>query len=382
MGTTHLDIRGLGYQEESLRKAVRLNIPALLIGETGTGKTSLVKKLAQDEKKTVVRVNLNGSTSIDEFVGKYILKNDEMVWIDGVLTTCMRKGHWILVDEINAALPEILFVLHSLLDDERAILLSEKDGELVKSHKDFRFFATMNPVDEYAGTKDLNKALLSRFGVVLKVDYVDYTTEVEIVRSRSDIDFDTAKKIVTFAVKTREMKAKEEIFNCMSTRDAIGIALLIKDGESYNSAMNLVFSNKLSNEELMKFATPDMANGIAGIKSYFTQDEIAKAKQDGIEAERKATQYIVDQLNKQLERLGGKAKPSVPSVKTSGKDEIDWDNFPPDIDKEAFKREREEKYKQALRRILKDGGSYKAPEPSAFGKLSKDTKYVDLGEVE
>lgn len=302
--SSHLLIRGLSEHEVSLKKAIELNIPTLLIGETGTGKTSLVKKLAKEYKTEVIRVNLNGQTSIDEFVGKYVLKKGEMVWQDGALTTCMRKGWWILVDEINAALPEILFVLHSLLDDDRSVLLSEKDGELVKAHEDFRFFATMNPVEEYAGTKDLNKALMSRFGVVLKVGYISFDTEVDVVVERTMLDFETAKKIVTYATKTREMKQNEEIFDCMSTRDVLGVAILVKNGVDLNAAMRVVFSNKLSKDELdLIRKKTDLKEGISGIQPYFTKTEVEDARSAGIKEERDRTKDIVKELKDQIQML-------------------------------------------------------------------------------
>jgi midasin len=53
--------------------------PVLLMGETGTGKTTLIREIAEEAKKELVRVNLNGQTGREELVGKYILKNDELV---------------------------------------------------------------------------------------------------------------------------------------------------------------------------------------------------------------------------------------------------------------------------------------------------------------
>lgn len=301
--TDHLSIRGLTEHELALKKGIDLNIPTLLIGETGTGKTSLVKKLAKEQGQTVVRVNLNGQTSIDEFVGKYILKGGEMVWQDGALTQCLRNGWWILVDEINAALPEILFVLHSLLDDDRSILLSEKDGELIKAHDNFRFFATMNPVEDYAGTKDLNKALLSRFGVVLRIGYVNFDTEVEVVVERTGIDFNIAKQIVTTAVKTRKLKDEEKLFDCMSTRDVIGVASLAKVGVNLDEAMKTTFINKLSKDEVELLEKHGLAKGISRNEVYYTKTEVEDAKSKGIKEERERTKDVVTRLEKQIELL-------------------------------------------------------------------------------
>lgn len=214
-------IQGQAKLKSHLEVAIRRNMPALLIGDTGTGKTSVVKELAQTHGKDSIRFNLTGETTVDEFVGKYTLTGGQTVWEDGILLTAMKKGIWLIVDEINVALPEILFVLHSLLDDEKAVMVSNHLGEVVKPHVDFRFFGTMNPVDEYAGTKDLNKAFKSRFGMVLTLQYPPRDTEVNILSSRTGVDKQLASQMVDVAVSIRKAKDENKVFYTCSTRDLL-----------------------------------------------------------------------------------------------------------------------------------------------------------------
>jgi Mg-chelatase subunit ChlI len=204
-----------------LKVAVDDDLPTLLVGETGTGKTSLIRELADDNGQTYTRFSITGETTVDDFVGKYILKNGETVWQDGILLTAAKGGHYLVVDEINAALPEILFVLHSLLDDDKYIIVPQKDNSLVKPAKNFRFFATMNPVDEYAGTKELNKAFHSRFAMVIQVAYPKPKVEVEILVNRTGVPQKEAEKMVDVALGIRAAKKAEKIFYTCSTRDLI-----------------------------------------------------------------------------------------------------------------------------------------------------------------
>jgi MoxR-like ATPase len=159
--TVYIDNKGvLG----DIAQFINANIPVLVEGETGVGKTSAFRYLAGLTQNAYRRLNLNGSTTVDEFVGKIMLDEKGTKWVDGVLTDAMRKGHWLVLDEINAALPEILFVLHSVLDDDGYVVLAEHTGEVVRPHANFRVFATMNPSDgQYSGTKELNQAFLDRF---------------------------------------------------------------------------------------------------------------------------------------------------------------------------------------------------------------------------
>ncbi|NLM50151.1 MAG: AAA domain-containing protein [Clostridiaceae bacterium] len=70
-----------------------------------------------------------------------------------------------MFEEINFAKPQYLAFLNSLLDDNGFVRLD--NGEIVKRHKNFRFFATMNI--GYYGTKELNQALFNWFGAVLEI---------------------------------------------------------------------------------------------------------------------------------------------------------------------------------------------------------------------
>lgn len=242
-----------------IKVAIINNKPVLLKGETGVGKTSAIRYLASKTKNGFRRVNLNGSTTVDEFVGRWKLNKDrEMVWIDGVLVEAMRKGLWLVCDEINACLPEISFVLHSLLDDDRMIVLSSKDGEIVRPHPDFRFFATMNP--EYAGTHALNHAFEDRFPIVVYVDYPTASQEVEIVSRKSgNLDKVTISKMVAVAAKARVAFKAEQIMSSFSTRKLIDWATLAKTF-SVTEAFRYSVLNKIPKED--QVALLDTADAI------------------------------------------------------------------------------------------------------------------------
>lgn len=222
------DIIGQDKAKKHIKIAVQQDMPVLLVGDTGTGKTTIVKDLADQQNKKWVRFNLTGETSVDEFVGKYVLEGGETKWQDGILLYAMKNGLWLIVDEINVALPEILFVLHSLLDDERAVLVSHHEGEVVKPHPDFRFFATMNPVDEYAGTKDLNKAFKSRFGMILELNYPTPAQERKIVEGKGQTSPEVASLLVDIGTAIRRAKKADQVFFTCSTRDLIQTAQLVE----------------------------------------------------------------------------------------------------------------------------------------------------------
>lgn len=228
---------------------IEKQIPILMIGETGTGKTSVVRYLAHKTNNGFVRVNHNGGTTIEDLVGRWLINaNGQTEWVDGVLIQAMKNGYWYLADEINAAGAEINFVYHSLLDDDGRVVLAEKGNEVVIPHENFRFFGAMNPPGEYAGAKELNKALLSRFAVI-KVEYPTPVVETAILEKRTGIDKESAEQMVKFAAKIRAGHASEQYRCIISTRDLIMWASLYKSYGKFILAAESSILNKVNDED-------------------------------------------------------------------------------------------------------------------------------------
>lgn len=234
---------------EQVGISINKKLPVLLIGETGTGKTSLVRFLAHKTNNAFRRVNHNGATTVDDIVGKILVNKQGTYWIDGVLTEALRKGYWYLADEINASSADINFIYHCLLDDDGYIVLSENNGEIVKPHPNFRFFATMNPASDYTGTKELNKALMSRF-IVVKTDFPSPSTEETILTRRCGIDKDVAEKMVKFAGQVRGMAAKgDKISFTLSTRELLMWADMYKIYEKFIPSAEITLLNKVGPDD-------------------------------------------------------------------------------------------------------------------------------------
>lgn len=258
---------------EQVAVAISYKMPVLLIGETGTGKTSLVRHLAFSTDNAFVRVNHNGGTTIEDIVGRWVINSkNQTEWIDGILIEAMKKGYWFLADEINAAGAEINFVYHSLLDDDGRVILAEKGNEVVIPHPNFRFFGAMNPPTEYAGTKELNKALMSRF-MVAHVDFPPPKVEQKILVNRTGIDESVAERMVRFAGEVRTMHNKEEVHFVLSTRDLLMWATMFKVYKKYLTSAEMTVLNKIGQDDFdaikdmmaLHFKAQDDASKTSGV---------------------------------------------------------------------------------------------------------------------
>lgn len=329
------NIIGNIHELETIALGINENLPVLLIGDTGTGKTSFIRYLAGLTNNGFRRLNLNGSTTADELVGHYVVDDKEtgMRWVDGVLLDAMKHGYWLLLDELNAGLPEVLFVLQSVLDDDKFLVVAEHEGEVIRPHADFRIFATMNPSLEYAGTRDLNKALLSRFPIVIQTQYPDAVHEMEIVKSHvpsvSDQDLNL---MVRVAEDIRKGKKNNSISLICSTRELINWAKL-STKVGIKAAAELSVLNKCEVDQ-DKVTIADIFKAFFGKweqKQMMTLQEIEaqleEFKKDfrHIETDSKAKDEIIRQQNDELDsyrKIIGVGK------KAAGLDPQDSSNMP------------------------------------------------------
>lgn len=160
--------------------------PLYLWGPMGSGKTSGVLEMCSRMNIPVQLVSCHSRLETPELVGRYVL-NDEggMDFVDGPLTTAMRHGHLLILDEIDLLDPGTAAGLNGLR--EGLPLTIPETGESVRAKKGFRLVVTANTQgngDEhgvYPGTNRLNQAFLDGF-CGMRVDYATADAEIDILR--------------------------------------------------------------------------------------------------------------------------------------------------------------------------------------------------------
>jgi len=145
-----------------------LPIHIALKGHMGTGKDHDIEQFAAKLKYPYYRIPLSGEVRDVTLLGSVQLYGDgkggtESRWQDGELTRALRGPSIVNLSELNAAGPEVLFALHSLLDRHKKLELP--NGEVLQLRDDTFIFGTMNPTSlrDYAGTQSLNKAFADRW---------------------------------------------------------------------------------------------------------------------------------------------------------------------------------------------------------------------------
>ena len=134
----------LGNEVELFEAAYNANLPVMLKGPTGCGKTRFVEYMSWKLGRTLVTVGCHEDLTASDLVGKYTLRGDETVWQDGPLTTAVKAGGIAYLDEVVEARKDTTVVIHPLTDDRR-ILPLEKKGEVVQAPDDFMLVISYNP---------------------------------------------------------------------------------------------------------------------------------------------------------------------------------------------------------------------------------------------
>ncbi|MCQ2509978.1 MAG: MoxR family ATPase [Lachnospiraceae bacterium] len=134
----------------------------LLTGAKATGKNILSENLAYIFGRPVYNVSFHVNTSSAELIGTDTFRNNEVELRKGSIYQCAQYGGFGILDEINMAKNDAVSVLHATLDYRRSIDVPGYDK--IDLHPAARFIGTMNY--GYAGTKELNEALVSRFMVI------------------------------------------------------------------------------------------------------------------------------------------------------------------------------------------------------------------------
>jgi cobaltochelatase CobS len=218
-----------------------------LHGPTGTGKSSRIRymnhvynfhnRIKNPEWVDVpfFRVSLRDTIEDSQLFGGIVIENDtgggaaRTTHLDGFVTTSFRTGGWVLLDELDAAKPDIMFSLHPLFEDTKELLLLDNGGEIIQGHPELRFIATGNTFGRgdlsglHPGTKNQNEALLDRF-TFFNITYPDKASEINylsrfcsrslathIVQLADDVRKAQEKGILnyTFSVRRTKMLAKK-----------------------------------------------------------------------------------------------------------------------------------------------------------------------------
>ena len=230
---------------ELFEASASMNLPVLIKGPTGCGKTRFIEYMGEKLNREVYTVICHDDLSAADLVGRHLIDESGTYWQDGPLTKAVRNGGICYLDEIIEARKDTTVVLHSLADYRR-VLPIDRTGELIEAHPDFMLVVSYNPGYQNV-LKGMKPSTKQRF-ISLEFSYPKPDIEKDIIIKESGVDEQSALKLVAIASEIRNL-TDTDIQEAVSTRLLVYAAKLIAKGfDPYNACIHTIVQS-LSDED-------------------------------------------------------------------------------------------------------------------------------------
>lgn len=233
-----------GDECELFEHAFRHQLPLLLKGPTGCGKTRFVAHMAARLGRPLYTVSCHDDLTAADLTGRYLIKGGDTVWVDGPLTRAVREGAICYLDEVIEARKDVTVVLHPLTDDRRVLPL-DRTGELLEAPPGFMLVVSYNPGYQNV-LKALKPSTRQRF-LAVEFYFPEPEAETRVVAAESGLPEARVAALVRLAGALRALKG-QDLEEGVSTRLLVYCATLIRSGIKPDRAIRTALIEPLTDD--------------------------------------------------------------------------------------------------------------------------------------
>jgi len=238
--------------------AAQSRMPVMLKGPTGCGKTRFVHYMAYRLKRPLITVACHEDLTASDLVGRYLLRGQETVWVDGPLTLGVKHGGIVYLDEIVEARKDTTVIIHPLSDDRR-LLPVEKKGQVIEAVDEFMLVISYNPGYQSV-LKDLKQSTKQRF-MAIEFGYPPREIEAKVIEHEASVDKDMAQKLVKLGEKVRNLR-NHGLEEGVSTRLLIYAGNLIRQGVPPPRACEAAVTRPITDDPDMQRSIQELVKAI------------------------------------------------------------------------------------------------------------------------
>ena len=249
-----------GDEVRLFEHAYRQQLPALLKGPTGCGKTRFVEHMAARLGRPLITVSCHDDLTAADLVGRHLIGDGNTVWSDGPLARAVRTGAICYLDEVVEARKDTTVVLHPLADDRR-VLPIERTGEQISAAPGFMLVVSFNPGYQNV-LKSLKPSTRQRF-IALNFNYPAPEVELRIVAHEAGVDTLTAQKLVGLAQALRRL-TEQDLEETVSTRLLVMAGRLVASGIALPTACQAAVIDALTDDAETAAALAEVAAAVLG----------------------------------------------------------------------------------------------------------------------
>jgi len=197
--------------------------------------------------------------SANDLTGRYIIKGDDVEWIDGPLLMAVKNGGIVYLDEVVEARKDTTVVIHPLTDHRRYMLV-EKLGKIFYAPENFMLVISYNPGYQSV-LKELKQSTRQRF-VSIALGWPGEDLETQIVHIETGVEHDIARKLVKAANKIRNL-VHQGLEEGVSTRELVYAGTLLNSGVPMRDALYSTMIEPLTHDSDLKRSIEEI------LKNYF-----------------------------------------------------------------------------------------------------------------
>lgn len=213
----------------------------LLTGPKATGKNVLADCLTYIFGRPQWNVSFHANVDAAYLIGTDTYDGEKVVFRPGPVYECATHGGFGVLDEINMAKNEAMAVLHSTLDFRR--IIDVPGYERIHVDPAARFIGTMNY--GYAGTRELNEALVSRFAVLRMPLIAKADLKKLIDASYPGINADIESQLIELFYELQDKASHSEVSErSVDLRGMLDALKLVKNGLSLGEALRMTIVDK------------------------------------------------------------------------------------------------------------------------------------------
>ena len=235
-------------------------LPLLIKGPTGCGKTRFVEHMAAKLGRPLITVSCHDDLSASDLVGRFLIGQGNTVWSDGPLARAVRSGAICYLDEVVEARKDTTVVLHPLADDRR-ILPIERTGEQLQAPPEFMLVISYNPGYQNL-LKGLKPSTRQRF-IALSLNYPAAAVERQIVQKEAGVSEQVADQLVRLAQSLRSL-TDHDLEETASTRLLVAAARLHASGLSLHTACQAAIVDALTDDMATAEALHEVVRALIG----------------------------------------------------------------------------------------------------------------------
>lgn len=245
---------------EVFEAAFRNQLPLLLKGPTGCGKTRFVAHMAARLGLPLYTVACHDDLTASDLTGRYLLKGGDTLWSDGPLTRAVREGGICYLDEVVEARKDVTVVIHPLTDNRRTLFL-ERTAEELRAPSNFMLVVSYNPGYQNV-MKMLKPSTRQRF-VAMEFGFPPPEREAAIVSAETGLAQDRSRLLVRLATRLRALKGRD-LEEAVSTRLLVYAATLMADGMALERAIDIAMLEPLTDDAPVRAGLHDLVTATLG----------------------------------------------------------------------------------------------------------------------